>query len=403
MIETTATAPAEAPEASAPETSFADRFAAFQANESKSPEPAAPAAPEPTPVAEAPEPKHSVTNTPLDTVETPKDDKSFNLPIDSDDMDDTAEPSETDGSDLPSNIKEGTPQAMAFRTLRKEKQEIARQRDAFQAELDQIKARSTELEGERTIREELEQRVKEYEAKLNITRIEESPVFQKAVSEPARVIGEKTAAIAEQYGIDLNNLDAVFDIADEMKRKQGFKELLSGIDIDPEDNLELRAMAKEYRTIVAKKAEILANSEKTLAELEVIQTKQAEREAAIRAEERRGTTKQIGEHITRKLPVLKTLANFDYDAVVGEVAETDLTALDTQNQAYNTIAGKALPKLAKAYGDAMKQVEAMSDELEKIRRSSPRPGGSMPMAPGGTASGAEGGDFLDRFKKTFGS
>jgi hypothetical protein len=385
-----------------PESDFMSRFEQFKQSGGV-PAPALAPAPEPEPEPEpkpepAPKPTKKVTGTPLDDVEPEKGDDEFNLPLGEDDE----EPPVDDKEELPSNIKEGTPQAVAFRALRKEKQEIARQRDAYQTELEQIKARSTELEGERTIREELEAKVKEYEAKLAITRIEESPVYQKAVMEPYSKIADATEKFATQYGVALRDLDKVFDIADDTKRKEGFKILLSGLDIDPEDQLEIRALAKEYRSITAKREEILSNSEKTLAELEAIQKEQNEREAAIKAEERRGTTKQVAEYLTRKLPVLKSLEGFDYDKASEEVAETDLSSLDAPNQAYNAIAGKALPKVTRAYRAALAQVEQLTDELEKIRRSAPSPGRSMPVPPGGSNQPVEGESVVERFKKTFG-
>lgn len=399
-IEATPVTPTEA---TTPTTDIAQRFNQFR--EGGSPAPVAAPAPalEPTPKPEpAPAPKPDAkpaTGTPLDDATVEPDSKSFNLPLD----DDSDEPEPTaDTEELPSNIKDGTPQAVAFRALRKEKQEIARQRDTFQTELEQFKSKATELEGERTIREELEAKVKEYEAKLAITRIEESPVYQKAVTEPYVKIADATAKFAEQYGVDLRELDKVFDIADDSKRKEGFKNLLSGLDIDPEDQLEIRTLAKEFRTIAAKRDDILADSEKTLTELEAIQTKQTERDAAIRAEERRATTKQLADHITRKLPVLKTLAGFDYDAVVAKVTDTDPATIDLANQAYNAIAGQALPKMTKAYQEALRQIEQLSDDMEKIRNSSPRPDSSMPVSPEKPSSVTQGGTIADRFRSTFG-
>jgi hypothetical protein len=392
----TQTAPETTP-VETPASDFMERFEQFKSTGGKpAPEPEAPA-PEAKP-ATAPEPVKT-TGTPVDDVETEPEEKGFNLPLDAEDEE--TEPEEK-GEDLPPNIKEGTPQAVAFRALRKEKQEIARQRDAYQAELDQLKSRSTEFEGERTIREELEAKVKEYEAKLAITRIEDSPVYQKAVMEPYSKIADATAKFADQYGIELRDLDKVFDIADDAKRKEGFKNLLSGLDIDPEDQLEIRTLAKEFRAITAKREEILSDSEKTLAELEAIQAKQNERDAAIRAEERRSTTKQIAEHTTRKLPMLKAIEGFDYDSVAAKVAETDLAKLDMPNQAYNAIAGQTLPKLAKAYQATLKQIEQLTDELEKIRRSAPRPGGTMARPPETAGVAPEGESVVDRFRKTFG-
>jgi len=386
---------------SQPDTGTMDRFEQFKAALNKpAPAPVENKAPAQEP-APTPAPAAKPSKNPLDDVAPEPTEKAFNLPLDDED---DAPVATDEKEELPDNIKEGTPQAVAFRTLRKEKQEIARQRDAFQAELDQLKTRSTELEGERAIREELEQKVKEYEAKLNVTRIEDSPVFQKAVTEPARKIGEATEKFANQYGVDLRQLDQVFDIADEGKRKAAFRDLFSGMDIDPEDGMEIRALAKEFRTIVNKRDEILADSEKTLAELEAIQQRQHEREAALRADERRATTKQVADHTLRKLPILKALEGFDFNKAAESVSETDLDSLDLPNKAYNTMAGQALPKLAKAYQQALQQIEGLSDELEKIRNSSPRPGGSMPVSVGKTSSSAptEGETVVDRFKKTFG-
>jgi hypothetical protein len=359
---------------------FQNQMKAAAAAVQPEPEPAPEPEPEPEPAPE-PEKIRKAVAKPLENVEPVKgDDPAFKLPID--DPDEEDEQPTADEEELPAHIKEGTAQAAAFRTMRKEKAEISRQLAAEREELQKYRSQVTELEGERIRREELETKLKEYETRLQVTRLEESDVFKSQVEKPLKDIASRANKIADRYGIETEALYTALETPDEDARRNLLKKLESGLDMDVDDKVEIRQLAKELLPLLTKRDELYTNADAALAELQALDERRAAEQAAARADERREATRQVADHLTRKIPILKSLEGFRFDDIVGSVAETDPDALDTHNKVYNALAGQALPKLVSRYAKAMSQIQDLSDELASYQAATPRPGaGGDPRPP----------------------
>lgn len=387
--------PAAAP---SEDVSFVDSFQAFLQTGS-APAKAAPAPVEPEPAPEPkPKPVKAKAADPIKALDdaAPQDDPdSMNLPID--DMGKDEPEAEAEGSE-DNPYEKGTPQHRRFEQFRKENGGLRTELEAERQSRIQIEAKLKEIEAAAAKAQELEEKIRGYEAKITVSNLTESEAYKEQIAKPLIGILERSDAIADRYGIDRDQLAETLEITDDKTRRAAFKELTSGLDIDPDDALEMRALAKEVIPLKARREELLANADKALAELEASKTR-AEQEATLRAaEERKETVDKVAKHITTKLPFLKSLEGVDFDELVASVKESDFNALDTPNKAYSQIAAQLLPKLVKSYDSAIRQVEQLSDDLAKYKKQTPR---VTPDFGGAPDSGDDEEGLIDRFRKTF--
>ena len=377
------------------EVSFVDSFQAFLETGS-TPAPAAPApepAPEPKPVkAKAAKPADPIKA--LDDAAPQDDPDSMNLPIDN--MGEADEPDADSSDDNP--YDKGTPQHRRFEQFRKENGSLKTELDAERQTRTQLESRVKEIEAAAAKAQELEEKIKGYEAKITVTNLTESEAYQEQIAKPLIGILERSDAIADRYGIDRDELAETLEITDDGARRKAFKELTSGLDIDPDDALEMRALAKEVLPLKARREELLANADKALAELDATKTR-AEQEATLRAaEERKETVDKVAKHIATRLPFLKTLEGVDFDELVSSVKESDFNALDTPNKAYSQIAAQLLPQVIRSYDKAIKEVERLSDDIAKYRKQTPR---VTPDFGGSPDTGDEEDGLIERYRKQF--
>ena len=383
---------AEPPAANADELSFVDSFAAFM--ESPAPAKAAPAAaPEPEPS----KPAKAEPVEPLKEIDDLAEKPDLELPTDGIDNDDEApEPGEKD-SDNP--YKAGTPQHRRFAEMRKETSELKRSLESESQTRAQTEARLKEFEAKAARTDELESRIKEYEAKIAVTDITQSEAYKEAVAKPLQDILQKSDALAERIGVDPDALAAALEISEDKERRAKFKELTSGLDVDPDDHYEMRELASKVQPLKTKRAEILANADSSLAELEATRAKQQQAELLKASEARKATVDQVAERLTAKLPFLKSMEGVDIEALASKVKDTDPSALPEHLRSYNAIAGELLPKILKQYAKAQRTVEELSDDLATYRKQTPR----MTPDTGGAADNSDDEDgLIDRYKKQFG-
>ena len=251
-----------------------------------------------------------------------------------------------------------------------EKEETIKQRDS----------RLAELEAFATERDDLLERVKGYEAEMSIAKLEKTPAFIKEVTEPEGKIVGNAMKIIEHYGLSEKDIFAALEEPDAMKRSAAFKAATSGMDVDPDHAYELRKLADEAQTVLARRAELYQNADAALAELGARTEKETATQVAARAEERVKATDLVVERIAKKLPFLNAIVRGVADAAKG----TNFEALDPQKQAYNVLMGEALPKLAVAHAKLQAQYDAALDEIAAFTKASPRvDGGLARSGPGG--------------------
>jgi hypothetical protein len=382
--------------------SFVDSFQAFLQTEEK-PSGALPAASPPPEAPEETEVKPKAAKAPKaepkapleEIAEVAEDDTELKLPIDDEGEENVVDDAEAD-KDNP--YDKGTPQHRRFAEMRKETSVLKTELETERQTRAQVEAKLQEIEAAAARAQELEEKIKSYEAKITVTNLQESEAYKETIQKPLISIIERSDEIADRYGIDRDELADALEIENEADRRKAFKTLTSGLDIDPDDHVEIRSLAKELQPLKTKKQELLANADKALAELEATREKAQQEQLLQATEERKQTVDKVAKHITTKLPFIKSLEGVNFDELVSQVRESSFDALDTPNKAYSQIAAQLLPKLVKSHAQLTRQVEELSDDLAKYRKQTPRINRDM----GIPDSSEEEDGLLDRYKKTFG-
>lgn len=344
--------------------------AALLAPSSKPAETPPPVVETPPPAAETPPPVEE--KDPLKEITKEDDPTLTKLPID--DLEDDEKP-----EDIPTELKAG-------KRIQSLKEEIKTQWKPKVTELEQQiaerEARLTELKAQAEEADRIKEQLKTYELEMSVVKLEKSPAYVKEVTEPFEKIQTKTDAIIENYGLDRDKVYAAFAEPDEAKRRTALKDATAGLELDVDDQVELRALARDVQPLYAKRDELYANVDKALAELAARSEQETAAQAAARAEERAKSADLVAKRVTSAKPTLK---EFITDEIVASVKDTDIDALDPQNKAYNHLAGLTLPKLERAYAKMTAERDKLLDEIASYQKANPRVGDGLGRA--GTGEG----------------
>lgn len=236
-------------------------------------------------------------------------------------------------------------------------------------------ARLQELEGFAAERDELKREREEWESEMKVVKLERTPEFIKAVTEPTKAIETRARELAEAYGMDETKLFRAFTEATEKDRRAALKSATDGMDLDPDDAFEIRDLIKQYLPINEKRDALYADADKALAELAARKDGETAAQAAARAEERSKAVDVVGERVSKALPYLKS----HVDALLPTIKSTNFEAISPVDMAYNAMAGTLLAKADKEYKSVRAQLDEALDEIASMKKTAPRvgPGGQV--------------------------
>lgn len=279
----------------------------------------------------------------------------------------------------------------AFKTLRTELKAEKAARAQFENQVRELTAKVAERDASTPEVAELQAKIAEYEKTLSVARLESSPAYINAVEKPYQAVIEKADSYADQYEIDKLELTKALAIPDRKERAAKLTDLLVGVgDLE---RLEILDLGREVERIAAKQTELVANSDKALAELEAEQ-KQAETEAlAARVADRKTTVSKVIPHMVSKLPSFKDAI----EKLGPSISETDLDSLPTAKKVYNATVGELFPTVLKDRNRLQRDLESALDELEALKSAAPGSGSGGGGGGGGAAPEGEG--FADRLKR----
>jgi hypothetical protein len=305
---------------------------------------------------------------PLKEIESEQEEPEFALPIDEEEEEDPAPAGEQkEGED-------NTPAGRRIEALKKEAKEYKRQLTERDAKIAQLESKTKESEGTVSELEALRNKVSEYETEFSVVKLEKTEAFQAAVAKPLAEIFKASDSIAERYNIDPNVLADTIGIKDVDQRRAAIKELTAGIEVDADDQYEIRKLADQLNPILAKRDDLYANADRALAELNAKREAASAAEIAAKAEERRKAAGVVANRVADKLSFVREIPGVDYDKLTQDVAETDFDALPNHDRAYDRLAGKLLPKFVKERAVMQSQLDALMDELEGYKKAEPAPG-----------------------------
>jgi hypothetical protein len=256
-------------------------------------------------------------------------------------------------------------------------------------------ARVKELEAATGQSEETTKKLADYEMELSIARLEATAPYKSAVTQPLSEIAGTAETIATKYGIDANKLLDAIAISDTAEQDEAFDDLLSGV--NERDKLKIYAAAEKLPAIVAERERLHQNRDAAIAELDARKTAEAEAAALENAKARKAAADLVATRVAAKLPFLKG-ESFNLDAAKSAVVETDFDSQDVTTKAYNAMSGKLVPQMAKHIMAIMQELETVTDELSKYKKSAPAPKGGSTAAPV-----SDDASFIERLERQFAS
>lgn len=220
----------------------------------------------------------------------------------------------------------------------------------LKAELETLRTKAAEVDGLRSRLEE----VSSISAKV---KVEQSDDYAKQITKPASDLFSRSDALAAEYEMNPAVLRAIIKEGDRARVKELIDEHLKPFhDVDKSDVFR---MAQDFRGLVAKREEMLADAEKSLEKSEKARIDEQNR----LIEEHRGavqtTQKQIWEKYRDIIPGFtdddgKPTAVFK--ELMGKGMSIDFSTSRARDQAFAAFAGVALPHV-------MKEVTALRKEI----------------------------------------
>jgi hypothetical protein len=281
-----------------------------------------------------------------------------------------------------------------FKQLRVEQKELKKQLSTIEQEKTQLASRIKELEANTGTTEEVQKKLSEYELQLSISKLEATDAYKTAVTKPLSDIAETATSIAERHELDVNKLLDAIALSDQKAQDTALEDMLVGI--NERDKLKIYALAEKLPAVMAERDRLYENRDAALKEIDARKSEEDQKTVAERAKERKVALDLVETRVTTKIPFLKDSDKFNITAAKEAIADVDFSALDTTTAAYNAFAGRLLPQFAKAQNDLMKEIETLSDELDKYRKTSPTAKGTK-GAP--AASDDDGATFAQRVER----
>ncbi len=310
------------------------------------------------PVKKEPEVKEKAPET-VEEVVVEEEEHDIKLPID-EEVAEVEEEADTTGMTKSAGER--------FKGLRTELKVIKTDLNTKAQALAAAEAKIKEFEANSGVSEEVQKKLEQYELELSVSRLEATEAYKNSVTKPLAAIAGEAETLAAKYSIDVDKLLDAISLTDTEKQDEAFADLLDGV--NDRDRLKVYSLSEKLPAIFEQRTKLHDNSAEALKELEATKQSQSEAELLIKSKERAAAVDLVATRVAKALPFLSTSGKFDLE-VVKSGSDTDYDTQDITTKAYNAYAGKLVPQLAKAYLGIMKEVEELTNELDKHRKADP--------------------------------
>jgi hypothetical protein len=275
------------------------------------------------------------------------------------------------------------------------------------SELDQLRQRTKEQDSkinemtalvENKDIEELQARVEQYEHAQMFSNLEQSNAYKEAVSKPLQSLMSQTDVIADKYDVDPNMLIDVISLSDSDMQDEKISELLPNA--SDRDKARIYRIIEEIGPILERRKTLYDNVEAANQEAEMLQETKNKQELVEKARHRESVTKNVMERITEKLPFVKAIEGLDLKAIEAKVAGVDPSVIHPVDFAYNAVSAQLFPKIVREHLALLKEFGSLADKLAEYETAEPTiSGGSASKS---NKSGGAEGNFIDAINKAMG-
>lgn len=260
---------------------------------------------------------------------------------------------------------------------------------ALESELTETKAKAARIT-------ELEEKAKladEYEKELAVTRVEATREYKETIAKPLQAIGEQADILAKSNDTDVEAVYRMLNEEDPAKQRTQLKELTAGW--DEIDRLDLKKMAEDARTILAKQAQIRENAHAAQKETEKMSAERAEQQKAAARKEFTAAADTAVASLREKVPFIP-LADGEteddrFNALKEKLATVDFDSQTPRGKAFAAATALMYPQMVKMMAKQAAEVAELKAALAK------KQGGKPGVAPRDEPAPEGEQDFLKAF------
>ena len=246
------------------------------------------------------------------------------------------------------------------------------------SELEQLRQKSKEYESkiqeltglvENKDVEQLQSKLAEYEQQQALSNLEQTQAYQQAVTDPLAALVEQADQIADKYEVDPDALVDIISLDDPQEQEEQLAELLPNA--SGRDKARIFRIMEEVDPIIQRREQLYENADAALAEAKQLEEQQKAAQAAEQAQFRQNVTRNVVERVQQKLPFLKGIEGLDMEAIQQKASETDPSVLHPVDHAYNAVSAQVFPTVVRQYLEMRKEVEALTDRLAEYEDAEP--------------------------------
>lgn len=245
-----------------------------------------------------------------------------------------------------------------------------------EAKLAEFEAKVAEMEGKAALSEELQAKLDNYdelERQVAMIRVEESPEYKKAVSEPLSTIEEQVVALGKENEASLDDIFDAVNEPDLAKQRIKLKEVTAGW--DEIDKIELRNMAADARTLFSKQREMRENAASAAKQHEELTKAEAEKAAAAAKQEFLKASESVVSQIKEKMPFVPLREGETAEKRIAALAEkmktVDYDSQSVHGKAVAAAAALALPTAIQTITKLQSDIKALEKRLSSKNASKP--------------------------------
>jgi hypothetical protein len=298
--------------------------------------------------------------------------------------------------------KDWTPQAARrFKELKNELKNYKTRAEELEQTVTQRESRLQELEAVSNNPEfqQLQNKVQEYEQSMLLNNLEQSNAYKTLVEQPLGQLVLEADAIAQKYGVDMDNLLDVISLSDDTLQEEQLSEILA--QASDRDKFRVYKIIEEVKPILEQRRVLQENVQDALREAQALDQQREQATLVERHQQRQEAANAVAKTIKSKLSFLSTVDGVDMDQIAKDAASTDFTKLDAVSGTYQAMAAKLLPKMAAQYISLQKEIDNLTERLADFDRASPKAGGGSATPYSGNNADSKK-SFVDAVAAAFG-
>ena len=218
--------------------------------------------------------------------------------------------------------------------------------------------------------------VEEAEKQLAITNVERTKDFIATIKDPLDRLEEEALVIAKDTEVNTDQLFSALIEADPAKRRGLLKAVTA--DMDSVDQTEVMRIARDTRTLLEKKDEVLANAAEAAKEAKGLEEQRSAAEKAKAAKEFEASTAHTVGELATKMDFDNLVKGADADKVAewleGKVKEIPFDEAPLDRKTFSVAAGILLPKVNKQLAEAREEIETLKARITGENKKRPKTG-----------------------------